>query len=108
MPNPSQIANWFQHYGLNLACIIFGCINWVVQARRKEIPLFHRILVREWVNGAAVPPILILMAGSLAFSVLAYLEHSDGLVLFSSGLFAIFALVDTSFGPFRKRRRQAP
>jgi hypothetical protein len=112
MPNPSQIADWFhpwlQHYGLNVACIISGAINWIVQARRKGLNLFYPPLLFEYANGAAVPPILILMAGSVAFSVLTYLEHGDGFVLFFSGLAAIFALVNASFGPLKKPPRRIP
>jgi hypothetical protein len=99
----SNTDPWFYVHGLDLACIVFGLTNCAVQKFRKNF-FWHdqRSMIFELANGAAMPPIFILMIGSLGTSLLIYLaEHGNAVLIFIAGFSALLALVDASFGPPR-------
>jgi hypothetical protein len=83
-----------------MTCIVFGLTNGVVQKYRKKLPwLDQRSLWHEVANGAAMPPVIVLTVGSLASPLLVYLaEHGNAVIIFLSGLAALWALADASYG----------
>jgi hypothetical protein len=96
---------WLYGHGLDLVCIISGLTNGIVQKFRKNFPwLDQRSMLFEVTNSAAMPPVCLLMAGSLATPLLIYLaEHGNAVLIFNSGLAALLALADASFGPPRAK-----
>jgi hypothetical protein len=89
--------------GLDLTCIIAAVLNAVIQKIRHRFGwLDLRALYPELLNGAAAPPILLLIGGAFASQWLSLLKDLARPTLFLAGMAALWALLDMSYG-----RRQA-
>jgi hypothetical protein len=82
--------------------MLVGVANVFVQKFRKSCRWMDMgQLFPELANGVAMPPVLMLIAGAFASSLLTLLEQASRPTLFLSGLAAMWALLDISYG--RKR-----
>jgi hypothetical protein len=101
---------WFLVHGLDSVCIVFGFINWLVQKFRKRFRwLDQRSMIFEFGNGAAMPPVFLLMVGSLATPLIIYLsEHGNAVLICLSGLAALLALADASYGGLQTSTEPKP
>jgi hypothetical protein len=83
--------------------------NCVFQKFRKGHSwLDSRAHIGELANGGAMPPVIVMMCGSLFSGLLVYLaEHGNAFIIFLAGAAALLALADISFGVPRSPRTGA-
>jgi hypothetical protein len=91
---------------LDIACMLTGVANVVFQKFRRTFRLLEGWqLFPALPNGAALPPVFLLIAGAWASELLVELAKGSRPTLFVAGIAAVWALLRSSQGSPLKRRR---
>ena len=83
-------ADW-----LDLAAMLCGLANVVFQKFKQNLSWRDGSkLYAAAADGVALPPILVLIAGAFASTLITYLEHASRVTLFLAGCTALWALIE--------------